>query len=472
MSDIGGTKKPTARHLQVHAAAFEEGPCPCESGKAFCECCRPILNDAGGLEAQPSDWKEAERQDRAQFVRYLQWVQEHTIPLAKLSARSATLLIRIDLDALEELCDRVAMALARQGREAEIIPYLHATERRIPLPEFACRATYLRSLWTYLALKDVAAARVELAKLGDLSGCDHRRTLELAIDLNGLRMPIRQRLHLSERILSLAEGDRGIQIQYLGLKAVSLLTLGEVEEASKVLQVATAMVPAGSPSSFKDIEFNLKLARALAIRAHVEDDPGLTRAAEHLLVAIPTDSFTPAGRSAFLMDLGRVQTDAGNFTAAAASFAAAAEAAPDPLAKVKWVLTSALAGDWETSAKVLDSIDDNELEPEYRLEYLEAVAALSMTRGDKVKAHRAVELLEDLEEPVPYFAEHRNRLVIELLEFIRAPSEVERKKVPPIFVTVASWLSRYGHLKPNFMGVGVNVNQILDDLVKRSKADQ
>jgi hypothetical protein len=104
----------------------------------------------------------------------------------------------------------------------------------------------------------------------------------------------------------------------------------------------------------------------------------------------------------------------------------------------------------------------------YRLEFLRSAAGLAVKTGDADEARNLVKELKSLDLDILNFRVQRDELCVELLEF--AAEQILKKTTAARRQTI--WeriqnLSEFFELKPNFCGLGLNLNKLFD----RRKSD-
>ena len=87
--------------------------------------------------------------------------------------------------------------------------------------------------------------------------------------------------------------------------------------------------------------------------------------------------------------------------------------------------------------------------------------------GDSTLATETVEGLRGIGSKSPFWAAQQRQLIIQLLDFIHRP-----EAAPPIdrqrtIVRLLLSVSEVLELKPNFFGVGVNFNKMIEKLARR-----
>jgi tetratricopeptide (TPR) repeat protein len=449
-------------------------PCPCGTGLSYARCCGPRLTDDT---AGASAWRraqeslaagkveEAEAILRAALVQYLRWVFEHTVPVPGTEAPFLKDLIRIDVDALQTLADGVAHCMFKLGKTATIIPFLNHIESVVPLDAFRARATYLRAAWLYIGLDDPEAARTELRRLGDILRCSHRETLELYLDVFGGTLPPRQKIALCDTILNAADGDFSIRVQYSTIKAVALVMIGEEPEAERLLSATlTDSLVSATLDKSDDSRLRFVLANALAFLAKLSGDASFFPRAERILQSIDEEHLTAAGQAKLHLELGRVYFDQQQYERAVEALSRSRTLEPAATTEIHLAHAHALGGSPATARELLRNIERQPIPAVLQLEHLAALAAVAVKEADTVLASEVVRRLRQLLEDSPFWSSQRDRLVIELMDFVARPTAIPTAERQNRIVAAILWLNQVLELKPNVLGLGVNINKLIEKM--------
>jgi hypothetical protein len=121
----------------------------------------------------------------------------------------------------------------------------------------------------------------------------------------------------------------------------------------------------------------------------------------------------------------------------------------------------------EASAEII-KIDHNLLERHENEDYVFTFAAIATWSGKVPELQEAKKLLEELETTEPYFNERRLTLLLGITTALTSGIVSEEAKVaskPEGGIASAS--SNFLLLQPNFMGIGINFNAIIDYFLKK-----
>ncbi|MDO8947260.1 MAG: hypothetical protein Q7U88_08885 [Desulfocapsaceae bacterium] len=112
--------------------------------------------------------------------------------------------------------------------------------------------------------------------------------------------------------------------------------------------------------------------------------------------------------------------------------------------------------------KVLESIDDSLLEEPGKFDLAISWSVVATTSLVAADLRLAQKRLKNIESHAPAFIQLRDRWIIDLLEAEPRPESGKIKKL-------LRSLNKYVILNPNFFGIGININRIIDDTESVSK---
>ena len=121
--------------------------------------------------------------------------------------------------------------------------------------------------------------------------------------------------------------------------------------------------------------------------------------------------------------------------------------------------------------KLISCIRRNDLDRREFEYFVFTFTAIAIEMGDAIQLKEAKNLLENLNVSSPYFNNRRLELLVHVqdtMEKGRSVSIVNATRT--ILAGMARSARRYLILQPNFMGFGINVNSIIDDLAKETHA--
>jgi tetratricopeptide (TPR) repeat protein len=377
------------------------------------------------------------------------------------------MLLEIDLKALAELVELLLHCYIKAGKSTEFPAVLERLRSNINDPRWQRKVTYFHALHALLPDWDEREGRRELRKLGSVKEVTDVETLQLYLDLFGNELTFSETIELIDRILVFAENDTD-RLHYSGTKAIQYLAIGDQIKAAQELDAALSTYKRSEKGRDTSTYALYRVAMSLELLGSIRRDMELLDEAiqvyEQLL---QREDWTPTGQANILRGLGDTYRYKGAWPKARDAYTRAL--ASQPLGILKVFLAECLLHleGWERAVSEISSIEVASLSaPEYT-DYVFALAAISVESDDVKRLKEAEGLLRGLELSSPYFKERRDTLLLSLLDAQRSGrsssiTQAARRAMAGIGATAL----RYVKLEPNFMGVGINLGKMLDDLAR------
>jgi tetratricopeptide (TPR) repeat protein len=440
--------------------------CPCGSTKPYEECCEPVIAKHKGTISEDAsrslgegDFVQAETLYRAYLAQYLEWVYAHTLPLVTAKIPVTPEIVDIDKKALAEIADMIAHCLHAMGRDRETLALMDHVEAVVPLPGFEKDVAYLRAQWLYIGLKDRNGAIRELKKLGEILDYPRREAWELYLDVAGSDMTEREKITVAEHIVAEADEDEHVRVQYTVLKALALVQIGEADSARKEFEELLADVKRPSQIETSDeLSAEWQIAKAWSMYGELYSDTDALRKAEEALRRIPENMLKPAGVAALQRDLGWTLRDPKRYCDAADAFRRSLEYEDTQVGRVHLIHALALCGKVDEARIYLQSLDPTAIASSLQLEYFAAKGSLAIASDDAALATETVGGLRGIALQTPYWDAQRSELLVQMLDFIHRPDARPKTERQSAIVKILIFMNDVLELKPNFFGLGVNIN--------------
>lgn len=450
-------------------------PCLCGSGEKFKRCCVDRLEDRSpGERARAAldsgEYAAALLESRADITKYTIWHKSHTEPLLRITPIEGKTLLDIDLKALAELVELLLHCHRKAGRSTEFPAVLERLRSNINDPRWQRKIIYFHALHAVLPDWDERRGRRELRKLGSIKEEEDVETLQLYLDLFGEELAFSETLEVIDRILIYAENEVD-RLHYSGTKAVQYLLIGDQEKAVVELETAISdyrqSAKASDPSGYALYRFAMSLELLGSIR---KDTELLDEAIQLYGQLLQRDDWTPTGLANILRQLGDTHRYKGSWSQAKEAYDRAIASHPLPILKVFRAECLLQSEGWQVAASEMSSLDVAALSgPEYT-DYVFAAAAIAIESGELARMNQAESLLKGMQLSVPYLREWRDSLLLSILEVQRTGrSSSLLQGVRRAMSGIGATALRYVKLEPNFMGVGINLGRMLEDLTSAAE---
>jgi hypothetical protein len=453
-------------------------PCLCGSGKLFSECCRDHLpgHDMGDAWREPArreQWPKVLRALRADLTQYTIYHRTNTVPPMRRFPPEQIEILGIDIEALNESVEQLCAIYARLDRLAEFPLVIERLRVNIDDPRWQRKLTYQQAMTAHL-LDDTAGARRDLAKLGPVTAEENDlELLQLHIDLNGETIPLVDKLKLYDRVFELTD-SRKARFQYAAAKGVELMLAGDkvgaiatTDVALRVGRESEAERPFGPNSEL----WFCKLLEAAGI-ARPDRECFVESATRLKALVTRIDHWTPAGLGHLNRCLGDVLRLSGQWKEGAFAYATGFALDGDPASRIFEASCRLMQGRKDDALTIMETIDFDALDVPERADFAIAYAAIAIALRDGVRLDDAAAKLKTV-APIRQYFEHENvkyQLAIE-----RARAAIAAGAPVPKSSRLLDWissLSRWFMVQPNIAGLGINLNNLVDDAVTARRRKQ
>lgn len=456
--------------------------CLCGSGKRYQHCCKGRLpgfnNDKKWRKAAADKrWGEMIRHLRADVTQYTIWHLDHTAPaiLQKPELREAWLM-KTDIEALADYVENLMWGYARKGWLKRLADVLERLAGNIDDPRWRAKIAYLKGI-AALWQGDRECASQEIAVLQPITPeIEDVDLLQIHVDLHGREMGMIERLAFFDRIRTLSK-SKSDKLQYGGARAFEILMSGDEEGARRafdeVIELGREQETEKPFSSRAESWF----CHALEGRALFDSDAAMFAEIDERLTKQlgKADAWTPVGRAGILRDLGNARRYARAFRPAINAYREAQELVPAPELRTFEAECELGLGNLDEAFRLIRSVAVDKLGIAERADHAFTSFYIALARGDERSLMDARDLLKAAKTPKPFFETKRLQHIVTIGEALDA---LKNQKPLPELTPIMSGLkrlSRYIMLQPNWNGIGINGNLIIEDVVAyvqdRSKDD-
>lgn len=403
---------------------------------------------------------------RADLTQYTIYHRTNTVPLMRRFPPEQIEILSIDIEALNDSVEQLCAIYARLARLAEFPLVIERLRANIDDPRWQRKLTYQQAMTAHL-LDDTVGARRDLAKLGPVTAEENDlELLQLHIDLNGETIPLVDKLKLYDRVLELTN-SRKARFQYAAAKGVELTLAGDKAGAIATTDVALRVgreLEAERPFGPNSELWFCKLLEVAGI-ARPDRECFVESATRLKALVTRIDHWTPAGLGHLNRCLGDVLRLSGQWEEGASAYATGFALDNDPASRIFEASCRLMQGRKDDALTIMESIDFDALDVPERADFAIAYAAIAISLRDGARLDDAAAKLKTVTPNRQYF-EHENvkyQLAIE-----RARAAIAAGTPVPKSSRLLDWissLSRWFMVQPNIAGLGVNLNNMVDDAV-------
>ena len=446
------------------AASYEPGrnkPCICGSGLKFKKCCLGAYSSKASELFRKSyntgDYDEALIHARNWFTWYVLSHKAHTIPLLEFDRDAGEDMLQIDIEALAELLENLHLCYFRLKRNDEFIEVIERVRNTVQDKRWGAKIAYTRGLWYLVDRNDEVAAYDALQSI-DLQTCYDPDILSLYLQVCSAKLSLTESVEIIDRILSNTKKE-SVRLQYRVVKAIRYYLVCQQADGDRLLKEAISQF-SELPEDKKSSYGKLKFAYALEIYGKATNQPEILEQGKEVTIDLIHEADEEHFTSIYMADLHRLLGDfnegLGNHHSAIEAFSISLELNSSELTKVFFARSLCNDGQFNEAKKLLESIDDTILDKPGNFDLAISWAIAAATSLNDSDLGEAKARLKAIEAHDPVFAQIRDRWMIDLLE---ATPKIEPGKIRRLIRS----LNKYLLLNPNFFGIGININRIIDD---------
>ena len=328
------------------------------------------------------------------------------------------------------------------------------------------KLTYFQVLFALGANWDKAAGRREIKKLEPFDDETDVEILQLYIDLCGGDLSFSSTQAIIDRIVTFTS-EIIERLHYRCLRAINCFLIGAQEKASveavEAIEEYRAARVAAKETTYERHVFGESLALLASI---MQDATFLDEALAVHLDVLDAEDLNSRGQALVQRNIGDLYRDKGDYLLAVEWYLQATDLERVDIVEVFLSQCYFELGELDNAVESIERVDREQLGAAAKFDYALAFGAIATGSGDPQLLDRAKVLLGEVgEAAAPYFRQRRDSMLVSVVETqISGRSESMTHKARQVLKSAATAMARYLVLQPNFMGLGIDVGKVLDDL--------
>jgi len=412
-------------------------------------------------------FKEALYSARADLTQYTIWHKSHTEPAVKAGMPRKGSLFEIDIRALADLGETLANCYREAGKAAEFPAVLERLRANIQDISWQRKVIYLHALQALGPDWNEDAGRRELQKLGSISQEDDVETIQLYLDLFDETLSLSEKLALVGRVITESVKLSDL-LHYRGLKAVLYFLVGDRTGAEAELSEAIDSGRSAESARRLSTYEKYRLAHVLELLGTIRMDMVvLDEALKIYGESVEEPGYTRKGRAGLFRSIGDVNRHKADWAEARKAYEEAIRLDDQPIFKVFLAECLVQLGQISDAEAALQQIAQSGLEESELTDYVFAVTNLAIEFGDRNRLERAKDALNSIAPREPLFRARRDEYLITVHEALASGSSQKLKwRARSLLAGLTRSTTRYLVLRPTFMGMGVDLGKMLEDLTR------
>jgi tetratricopeptide (TPR) repeat protein len=458
---ISELRKLPKRNLSYYEPGRNE-PCLCGSGLKFKKCClgRYSGEDAGKAWElyNIGHYEEALMCSRRHLTWYILSHKGHTVPLLEAKAPPAEELLKVDIEALDDIITNLHRCYYRTKRSEQFPATINKLSGVITDKRWSDKVNYFHALWYLTDENDREGAFMALDPIV-IEDCHDPEILTLYLDVCPDKTSFAEKIILIDRIINNTHKE-AYKLQYTTLKGIQYFLVCEMKEALVILRQGVdryRRLEDKYKSAYGDTHF----AHALDLLGKFANDQKIIEEAidkfTSLIDSATENSYPPEYIGDLLKSLGESNETLGRHEVAIEKLEESLNVYPVDITRVFLSRSMINNGMVEDARQVLDTINYRDFDEACFFDFAISWTLLAANTCTEEDLGKAKQYLRESQNDHPVFIQQRDKWLINLLE-------IDPVRKGGIARRLALSINKYVTLNPNFFGIGIDFNKIVDDI--------
>ena len=449
--------------------AFEvlkDDKCLCGSNIKYRYCCFSRISEKNFIKATDNAIKNKEYEEaycfcNADLTKYILHIKRHTEVLLKKHINGAYDLLAIDLQALTEIFDKLGFIVYQGKINVDFNDKFKRIEDLFENKKLVELITFYRVLFIGIFNNDSASVKEILINL-NYKEIEKVELLELYFEEFSKELEYSEKIKILNMLIH-KEIDDIQKIKYNTILALSYITNDERQSCVKIIENVVKELKKLCLIDLNDKELYILAGAYFYCGLIMEDDTYLNKSIE-IHIAILKNTIDTEEISKIYNEVGETYLMLGDYTNAIKHFNLSIENKFNCLSYINIARTMIEIGNISEAYMQICKLNIKDIPEINLIDYLITMGRILVENEDVNKAKEIYYALKELHIEEKMFSGYKNEIIIMLLEQYKGFYEYKKtsslkKKIDEI--------NNMLELKPNFMGIGVNLNNIISKLISK-----
>lgn len=436
--------------------------CLCGSGEKFKNCCKDEYKkrDHRGRIEKYSNAKQRLNLLRAHICWYRLCHKAHTLILLKVDPEEGARLLRVDIKALAEMLQQLERLYFENEITTKFNAALEEISHAIDHADWVVEVDIIKALHYMLRFEDREKARYFLSRY-DPRVATNSELIEAYLDVFSGKLNHVDIIVLAERVVLLTNSDSS-RLQYRFLASMQYFLLNDIVEGEKRALFAINEYES-LPDSKRTIYGRVRLAGAYkSLGEAISSDEYIRKAVEVLVGIVGGCELNGEGLAGVWSDIAECQRNLKEYESAEINYRRSLRLFKNSLVEVLLVRLLLDLNRQEDARELISNIDISGFSESNLFDYSIAWCELAIASLRQCEIDRALVLIKSVKTNDPLFMQLNKDLIVQLYELqVSRSGEGAR--------SVLGRMNKYFTINPSVLGVGINVNAIIDDFINKRK---
>lgn len=445
-------------------------PCLCGSGVKFKRCCLGnndvhcgIMIDSARELLLKNDFKGALKLVRLGITNYSILHKTNTAPYVFSENETILWLLNIDIKALSELVESLLDCYRGLHDYSSFECDLERLRNNISDARWQKKITYFQILASLGEHWSEKIGKREVKKLLPINEENDAEIIQLYLHFCSNELSFKKNIDILDRLLSLIEKPSE-KLQYSVVKGIKYLSIGDIEESQTIIE--EAIKDYESTDWAKDNCYGLvQHAKAISLLGDIKKSVELkSLSVKEFLSLLDNHNWTDYGVADIHAEIGRSFFHIRKFDEAIEHYEKSLQITDSNLVRiflsqVKMDLNDKTAIDLITRVETdIPKLSESEL-----IDFIFTYASISISFNDKEMIGKSLSYLSNSPTLELIFEKQKNEIISQITNLYASGSLKTHSSVLIKLKSMLNRISRYLILQPNIAGLGININNIVQD---------
>lgn len=448
--------------------------CLCGSGLLYETCCYTIFSNFQKDVDINSLFEENEYQLAFQYAKadLTQYIYHLKLEQPKQDNTQLFLADKItdeDINNISSIIEKILTTITLGNLEVDFKNHLNNLYNSFYYIKWQQCITYYDALWTLIFLKDVDGAAEIIDRFG--FNLNHKIDyLKLVLEVKYNKLSFSKKEELIKNII-LKSSNLIDKAQYTAALSVTYLLIDDNERAKEIMIDAIQILDS-IESEHSDVSSLFTKGHLYYLSADLNKNEGhFHKSIDCYESIIKIESVANEGTSYANIRLGYIHLKLDNPQKALEYFNNATSASNNAFINVAIAKTYIILENIDKALNNIENIDIKKLSEEQKIEYYFVAAYVYVLKNDKVSLNNLLKDLKTFKTSNQYHQKFMDDWIIKLQNFLLESSTQDNStnelSTNNKLIQFLKQINEYIKLEPSFLGVGLNMNKIFNDIFER-----
>ncbi|HCL5250660.1 TPA: SEC-C domain-containing protein [Salmonella enterica] len=450
--------------------------CLCGSGLKFKRCCLGqndvacgvMIDSARELMAK-KDFKGALKYVRKGITNYSILHKTNTDPYIHNGNKAITWLLDIDIKALSELVNSL-LDCYRGIHDYQSFNYdLERLRNNINDIRWQRKITYFQILAALGEHWSEKVGEKEVKKLLPIDDENDPEIIQLYLHFCSDELSFKKNIDILDRLISIIEKPSE-KLQYCVVKGIKYLCIGDLDESERIIEEAIKdyeSTDCNNDNSYGHIQH----AKAISLLGDIKKSAELkTLSIKEFISLLDKHTWADAGIADIYAEIGKSLFHIKKFDEAIEHYEKSLGIMNSNLVKI-FLSQAKLDLNDKTAVDIIKDVESNlsELSKSEIVDFIFTYAAIGVTFKQKEMLDRSISYLANTSSLEPIFEKQKNGLISQISLLYTIGDLKDKNALLKKLKNFLRMTARYLILQPNIAGLGININNVVEDLTSKEK---